>query len=382
MPTPQITTVIPTFRRPAWLKRAVESVLAQTFTDFRILICDNASGDETEALVTDYMRGDGRITYVKNSENVGPVNNMRQGVERVTTPYYSLLNDDDFLLPDFFERTLSQFRSHPQAGFVCAKTMVIDLSRNRISYLNRNWEPGLYTPSIETIGKMRRAHFALPSVLFSTHLKDRIRAIEIAGSDILHMTIAATQCPFVVVDSYQAAFLVHGRSYSEAGSFASVKLDNLYAAMIDTVGKIAKLDADNSLKVYLLSIVMNDYFKLFEARKLELLTQGQDPDAAPLIAGLPSRITRAGMMSHVYASLPSIAHPVLTAGIRSVSALSSLRLKRSKKVRHVPGRIIPMTSELQEYFSRFDSDIGKFRTALRSAEQHPAAAGQKPLPQS
>jgi len=56
MSEPLITTVIPTYRRPAMLRRAIRSVLSQTFPDFRLCVYDNASGDETAVVVEEFRK--------------------------------------------------------------------------------------------------------------------------------------------------------------------------------------------------------------------------------------------------------------------------------------------------------------------------------------
>jgi glycosyltransferase involved in cell wall biosynthesis len=126
MEHPVITTIIPTFRRPALLPRAVTSVLSQTYPGVRAVICDNASGDETGKVAADLMRTDARVQYRCHETNIGPYANFNSGIKRVSTPFFSLLSDDDFLVPDFYERALRCFVQYPAAGFVCMPTMVID----------------------------------------------------------------------------------------------------------------------------------------------------------------------------------------------------------------------------------------------------------------
>ncbi len=67
--SPRVTVVIPTFNRARFLPVAVDSVLAQTYGDFRLLIADNASTDETADIVARY--DDPRIDYVRRPENLG-----------------------------------------------------------------------------------------------------------------------------------------------------------------------------------------------------------------------------------------------------------------------------------------------------------------------
>ena len=103
-----ITTIIPTFQRPLLLKKAIESILAQTYPHFKICIYDNASGDETEAVVKRFMEQDSRIFYHCHLENIGMMANYEFALAKIDTPFFSLLSDDDFLLPEFYALTLQR----------------------------------------------------------------------------------------------------------------------------------------------------------------------------------------------------------------------------------------------------------------------------------
>jgi len=85
---PVITTIIPTYRRPNLLRRAIISVLNQTYPNFQLCIYDNASGDETPEVVAEFAKHDSRIKYYCHPENIGALNNFNYGMERVNTPFF------------------------------------------------------------------------------------------------------------------------------------------------------------------------------------------------------------------------------------------------------------------------------------------------------
>ncbi|RKX41747.1 MAG: glycosyltransferase family 2 protein, partial [Thermotogae bacterium] len=60
---PLITTIIPTYRRPKLLQRAIKSVLNQTYPHFQVCVYDNASGDETAEVVAEFAKKDPRVKY-------------------------------------------------------------------------------------------------------------------------------------------------------------------------------------------------------------------------------------------------------------------------------------------------------------------------------
>ncbi|MBI5900172.1 MAG: glycosyltransferase family 2 protein [Rhodocyclales bacterium] len=114
----RITTIIPTFQRPELLARAIRSVLGQTWQDLQVCVYDNASGDATRDIVLGLAAKDPRVKYFCHPENVGAFANFNFGLQRVDTPFFSFLSDDDYLLPDFYASAMSHFQNHPEVGFV------------------------------------------------------------------------------------------------------------------------------------------------------------------------------------------------------------------------------------------------------------------------
>ena len=95
MPSPKITCIIPTYQRPDLLKRAINSVLNQTYADFQICIYDNASGDETANTVAAFKKKDTRIHYTLHEKNIGMMANYQLAISKVNTPFFCILSDDD-----------------------------------------------------------------------------------------------------------------------------------------------------------------------------------------------------------------------------------------------------------------------------------------------
>src|SRR5690348_12812328 len=73
--TPRVSIGLPVYNAENYLVEALDSLLAQTFTDFELIISDNASTDQTPALCQAYMAQDQRIRYVRNAQNQGSIYN-------------------------------------------------------------------------------------------------------------------------------------------------------------------------------------------------------------------------------------------------------------------------------------------------------------------
>ncbi len=196
--SPQITTVIPTYRRPQMLRRAIRSVLRQTYPNLRIAVFDNASGDETGAVVAELMREDARITYHCHAENIGMVNNFNYAFEQVETPYFSLLSDDDLLLPEFYETALAGFERHPDAVFSAGA--FIGLSDKGGALLGGLMDrDGYFTPPEGLLAWRERSHPCITANLFRREVIDRYGLMNnVMSSDFdMELRIVA-QAPYVV----------------------------------------------------------------------------------------------------------------------------------------------------------------------------------------
>ena len=307
-----ITTVIPTFKRPALLKRAIESVLAQSYKNLIVCVYDNASGDETEEIVQACAKRDKRVFYFKNRENIGALANMLQGLNAVTTPYYSLLSDDDFLLPGFYENAVKAFESTPDIGFVCSKTIIIDLIDKKLQFRNQNWVPGYYEPSNEIISKMFSAHFVTTGVLMSKKVRDTIGLFDPSGSDILYMTIAATSIPFTVLECYGAAVTLHQGAYSMVGEgIAKECAATLYEMFLSSTTNVMKLGIIPERKVHLLLHIVKLYQQYFDTKKLHYFMNKNNEKGLEDIH-LTSLITSRGLVIKFYDLFPTRIYSFLT----------------------------------------------------------------------
>lgn len=128
----KITALIPTFRRPEYLRRAILSVLKQTHNNLQISVFDNASGDNTTEVVGSLSFNESRIKYHCQEKNIGALANFRCAFKSVETPYFSFLSDDDFLVSDFYENAINVFNNNPEVMFVILNTLSIDENSNLI----------------------------------------------------------------------------------------------------------------------------------------------------------------------------------------------------------------------------------------------------------
>lgn len=114
---PKVTVIIPTYNRSAYLRNAIASVLAQTYTDLEILVVDNASCDNTREIVEGFKERP--IRYIRHESNRGGAVARNTGIAHSQSEYIAFLDDDDEWLPNKLEAQMNIFEQcSPQVGAV------------------------------------------------------------------------------------------------------------------------------------------------------------------------------------------------------------------------------------------------------------------------
>lgn len=122
-----MTVGLPVFNGEPYLVAAIDSILAQTHEDLRLVISDNGSTDATEEICRSYVSRDERVTYERQAENRGAAWNYNRTVALADGPYFKWAAADDLLAPACIERCLEAFRSGPPSlVMVYPRTMLVD----------------------------------------------------------------------------------------------------------------------------------------------------------------------------------------------------------------------------------------------------------------
>jgi glycosyltransferase involved in cell wall biosynthesis len=116
--TPKVSVVLTTYKRAHLLPATIESILAQTFGDFELVISDDCSPDETEKVSREYERADPRVRYRRGEKNVGMPGNLNAGIQASSGEYVANLHDGDVYEPTLIERWSAALDACPRAAFV------------------------------------------------------------------------------------------------------------------------------------------------------------------------------------------------------------------------------------------------------------------------
>lgn len=104
--TPKVTIGLPVYNGAGLMRRAVDSILAQTYTDIELLISDNCSTDETADICREYARLDSRVVYTKTDRNVGAAGNYTRLARIARGEFFKWISHDDWMAPRFVEACL------------------------------------------------------------------------------------------------------------------------------------------------------------------------------------------------------------------------------------------------------------------------------------
>ena len=123
--SPAVSVCIPTFNGAPWIREAIESALSQDFSDLEVVVCDDASSDDTVELAGQFR--DERVRVVANRDRVGMARNWNRSVLASKGAYIKFLMQDDRLAPGCVGRMLEVLRESPVIGMVfCSRDLALD----------------------------------------------------------------------------------------------------------------------------------------------------------------------------------------------------------------------------------------------------------------
>lgn len=123
---PKVSIGIPVYNGADYVGLAIESILAQTYDDFELIICDNASTDETGAICRDFAGRDKRIVYFRQQENRGASANFVKAFELARGQYFRWHGHDDMIAPTFLEELVKVLDADPGCVLAYPRTVMVN----------------------------------------------------------------------------------------------------------------------------------------------------------------------------------------------------------------------------------------------------------------
>lgn len=131
---PLVTIGLPIFNGAAHLQVTIQSLLNQSYENIEIIICDNASTDETANIAAYFASQDKRIKFIKNDRNIGAPNNFTRVLQESSGEFFMWAASDDLHSEDFVEECVTQLLLNPKAVLCQTRVAVCLESPERIIY--------------------------------------------------------------------------------------------------------------------------------------------------------------------------------------------------------------------------------------------------------
>jgi len=129
-----VSVIIPVYNREQLIVHAIESVLAQSYQNWELIISDNKSTDRTLAVIQRYAAGDARIKIIVNASNVGPVANWEIAVRASRGEFVKFLFSDDWLEANYLEESLKAIQQNNDIAYVFSPAAIVFEDRQVLFY--------------------------------------------------------------------------------------------------------------------------------------------------------------------------------------------------------------------------------------------------------
>jgi glycosyltransferase involved in cell wall biosynthesis len=177
MTSPTVSIVLPTFNRLEYLRPAVDSVFAQTFTDWELIVADDGSEEETAAYLAALANPPRvRVLRLPHTGNPGAVRNA--GWQAARGEYIAFLDSDDVWVPEKLALQVASLRSHPERGWSHTAFAVIDDSGNLLTGARARWWPAADGWILASLIKMETV-IAIPSVMVRRELLAQVGGFDV-----------------------------------------------------------------------------------------------------------------------------------------------------------------------------------------------------------
>ncbi|MBK8935905.1 MAG: glycosyltransferase family 2 protein [Chloroflexi bacterium] len=192
MNNPKVSIGLPVYNGEKYVSRAIESVLAQTYANFELIISDNASTDGTGAICQAYAANDSRIRYYRQEQNLGAAPNFNYVFELARGEYFQWLASDDMLAPEFLSRCVPTLDNDPTtvlcfcwAEYIdeqdrpvstCELALRIDDARPRTRFheILLGWHNSFYVFGLIRVSALKQTKLILPHTHGDTILIARL----------------------------------------------------------------------------------------------------------------------------------------------------------------------------------------------------------------
>ena len=126
MAEPLVTVSLPVYNAELFVGHSIDTLLSQTFTDFRLVICDNASTDRSGEICREYAAKDSRIEYHRNPTNLGMAGNYNKSFSLCRSKYFRWAPADDFCAPELLADHVKVLEADPTVALAYSQAWFVE----------------------------------------------------------------------------------------------------------------------------------------------------------------------------------------------------------------------------------------------------------------
>jgi glycosyltransferase involved in cell wall biosynthesis len=190
--TPVVSVIVPNYNHAQYLSKRIDSILAQTFVDFEVIILDDRSTDNSREILEKYALQDGRVRLVFNEQNSGSTfMQWNKGVQLAKGEYVWLAESDDWADCTFLEKMLKAIGTDENVGIVYAQSYEVDeegrIIGSRLDWTSdlkncEKWLSDYQNPGIKEINENLCLKNTIPNVSATLIKREAYIAVGMANS--------------------------------------------------------------------------------------------------------------------------------------------------------------------------------------------------------
>jgi len=175
MDFPLVSIIITVYNYAHTVATAIESALVQDYPNLEVVVMDNASTDDTPAVVARYT-DDPRLRYIRNAENIGLTPNHNEGLRQSRGTFVTFLSADDWLMPTFVSHSYRYLQDHPAIDVLYTGVYFADLEGRLTTFRHMSGEPfAPYSGGRNEFGELlaEGCYICFPSMLMNRELLEK-----------------------------------------------------------------------------------------------------------------------------------------------------------------------------------------------------------------
>jgi len=217
-----VSVIIPTYNRADLILEALDSVFAQTYTDFEIIVVDDGSTDNTNEILLPFS-DKGKLKYIRQS-NQGASVARNRGIAEAKGNFIAFLDSDDLFEPLKLDLQMKYYQAHPEMGLVHSGFTKFDNHGNELGYRDTSWFSGIVYPQILLYWTTL---MAMDTVIVPRKVFDSVGLFDanlVHGEDLDMWRRIARKYPLGFVNQSLARIRVHEGNISRENLNAAVGL--------------------------------------------------------------------------------------------------------------------------------------------------------------